>query len=161
MQASHLYDFSPGSRLVRNRGLKRDRKQHTGILLLNISWQSNTGCFGDRHERGGRDGKGAWGLFRGMDMFITLIAVVVSWVYTCKNLSSCRVCVHVHAKLLQSRQTLCNSMDYSSPGSSVHGILQAVILEWVAMPSSRDSSWPRDWTRVSYVSCIGRQVLCH
>ena len=42
-------------------------------------------------------------------------------------------------------------MDYSLPGSSVHGILQARILEWVAMPSSRGSSWPRDQT---YVSCV-------
>ena len=41
------------------------------------------------------------------------------------------------------------------------GILQARILEWVAMPSSRGSSQPRDWTHVSQVSCIGRQVLYH
>ena len=45
--------------------------------------------------------------------------------------------------------------------SSVHGILQARTLEWDAMPSSRGSSWPRDWTCVYYVSCIGRQVLYH
>ena len=44
---------------------------------------------------------------------------------------------------------------------SVHGILQARILEWVAMPSSRGSSWPRDWTHVSYISCTGRCVLYH
>ena len=43
--------------------------------------------------------------------------------------------------------------------SSVHGILQARILEWVAMPSSRGFSWPRDQTCVSYVSCFGRQPL--
>ena len=42
---------------------------------------------------------------------------------------------------------LYNHMDYSPPGSSVHGILQARILEWIAMPSSRGSSQPRDWTR--------------
>ena len=53
------------------------------------------------------------------------------------------------AKLLQSRPTLCNAMDGSSPGSSVHWILQIRILEWVAMPSSRGSSWPRDQTCVS------------
>ena len=41
---------------------------------------------------------------------------------------------------------LCNFMDYSLPGSSVHGILQARILVWVAMPSSMGSSWPRDQT---------------
>ena len=44
---------------------------------------------------------------------------------------------------------LCNPMDCSPSGSSVHGILQARILEWVAMPSSRGSSQPRDRTRVS------------
>ena len=41
------------------------------------------------------------------------------------------------------------------------GILQARILEWVAMPSSRGSSQLRDWTQIPYVSCIGRQVLYH
>ena len=51
--------------------------------------------------------------------------------------------IHVPAKLIQSCLTLCDSMDYSPPGSSVHGILQARILEWVAMSSSRESSWPR------------------
>ena len=45
--------------------------------------------------------------------------------------------------------TLCNSMDCSPPGSSVHGILQARILEWVAIPFSRGPSRPRDWTQVS------------
>ena len=44
------------------------------------------------------------------------------------------------SKLLQSYPTLCNPMDYSLPGSSVHGILQARILEWVAISFSRESS---------------------
>ena len=48
----------------------------------------------------------------------------------------------LHAQLLQSRLTLCNPMGCSPPGSSVQGILQARILEWVAMCSSRGSSWP-------------------
>ena len=55
----------------------------------------------------------------------------------------------------------CNTMNYSQPGSSVHGLLQARILEWVAMLSSRGSSRPREGTHVSYVSCIGRRVLYH
>jgi len=42
--------------------------------------------------------------------------------------------------------TLCNPMDYSPPSSSVHGIVQARILAWIAMPSSRGSPWPRDRT---------------
>ena len=52
----------------------------------------------------------------------------------------------------QSCLTLCDPMDYSPPGSSVHGILQARILEWVAIPFSRGSSPPRDWTWVSYTA---------
>ena len=49
----------------------------------------------------------------------------------------------------------------SPPGSSAHGILQTRIVEWVAEPSSRGSSQPRDWTHVSYFSCIGSRVLYH
>ena len=52
-------------------------------------------------------------------------------------------------KVTQSCLTLCNPMDCSPPRSSVHAILQARILEWVAMPSFRGSSWPREWTLVS------------
>ena len=51
---------------------------------------------------------------------------------------------------------LCNPVDYSLPSSSVHGILQARILEWVAIFSFRGSYWPRDWPWVSGVSFIGR-----
>ena len=56
--------------------------------------------------------------------------------------------------------TLCNPVDCSPPGSPVHGNFQARILEWVAISSSRGSSQPRDWTWVSCLSCIGRQI-CH
>ena len=51
--------------------------------------------------------------------------------------------------------TLCDPMDCSSPGSSVHGIFQARIQKWVAFFSFRGSSQPRDRTRVSWTSCIG------
>ena len=57
----------------------------------------------------------------------------------------------------QSCVTLCDPVDWSPPGSSVCGILQARILEWVAMPFSRGSSWPRDRTR--FLHC--RQILYH
>ena len=56
----------------------------------------------------------------------------------------------------QSCPTLCNPTDCNPPGSSVHGILQARILEWAAISFSRESSQPRDWTSLS---CIGRQIL--
>ena len=65
------------------------------------------------------------------------------------------------AKLLQSCLTVCNPVDCSALGSSVHGILQARILEWVAISFSRASSQPGDWTHVSYISCTGRQALYH
>ena len=54
-----------------------------------------------------------------------------------------------------------NPMDCSPPGSYVHGIFLGRILEWVAMPSSRSSSWHRDWIHVSHISCIGSWVLYH
>ena len=55
----------------------------------------------------------------------------------------------MHAKSLQSCLTLCDPVDCSPPDSLVHGILQARILEWVAMSPSRESSWPRDQTHFS------------
>ena len=58
---------------------------------------------------------------------------------------------------LQSRLTLCNSLDCSPPGSSVRGILQARILEWAAMLSSRGSSRPRDGTRISHISAYDQR----
>ena len=65
---------------------------------------------------------------------------------------------HVCAKSLQSYLTLYNPMK-PMPCSSVHGILQARILEWVSVPSSGGSSLPRDQTSVSCISCLGRWVL--
>ena len=50
--------------------------------------------------------------------------------------------------------TLCDPMDHSLPGSSVHGIHQARILEWTVIPFSRGSSQPRDWTSVSHMAGI-------
>ena len=60
--------------------------------------------------------------------------------------------------------TLCDPMDFwlcSPPGSSVHGIFQARILEWVAISSSRGPSSPRDWSRMPCGSCMSRQILYH
>ena len=56
----------------------------------------------------------------------------------------------------QSCLTLCDPIDYSPPGSSVRGISQAIILEGVVIPSSRDSSQPRDGT---WVSCIASRLV--
>ena len=62
------------------------------------------------------------------------------------------VCVCVCVCVTQSCLTLYDPMDCSLPGSSVHGILQARILEWVVIPFSRRSSQPRDWTCSSHIA---------
>ena len=67
------------------------------------------------------------------------------------------MCVTVRAKLLQSCLTAWDTMDCSPPGSSVHGIHQAIVAEWVVIPSSRESYWPRDQTLI--ISSIVRQIL--
>ena len=61
----------------------------------------------------------------------------------------------------QSCLTLGGPKNCSSPGSSVHGIFQARILDWVAISYTRGFSQPRDWTCISCVSCIGRWILYH
>ena len=65
----------------------------------------------------------------------------------------------VHAKLLPLSPTLCSPVDYSLLGSSGHGILQAGILEWVAMPSS--GNLPNPGIKPSCIFCTGWQVLYH
>ena len=55
------------------------------------------------------------------------------------------------SEVAQSCTTLCDPMDSSLPGSSVHGIFQAVVLEWIAISFSRGSSQTRDWTLVSRI----------
>ena len=76
------------------------------------------------------------------------------------------ICIHTHiytyicmcmCKVTQSYLTLCDPVDCSPPGSSVHGILQARILEWIAMSFSSRSSQPRDRTQVSCIA--GRRFI--
>ena len=75
---------------------------------------------------------------------------------TCSLLSN-PLCVC--AQSLSRVQLFCDPMDCTLPGSSVHGIIQARILEWVEITSSRESSQPRDRACISCVSCVGRQIL--
>ena len=87
------------------------------------------------------------------------------WVWVCvlSHVWLC-VCLCVHACMhayAQSCLTLGGPMYCSLPGSSVHGIVQARILEWVAISYSRGSSRLRNWTRVSCISCMGRLILYH
>ena len=62
--------------------------------------------------------------------------------------------MYMHAKSFQLCQTLYDPVDRSPPGSSVHGILQARIVEWIAMLSSKRSSQSRDQTHVSNISAL-------
>ena len=78
--------------------------------------------------------------------------------FPCPWLATQLSITHVTGVCAQSCPTLSNPTDCSPPGSSVHGILQARILEWAAMPFSRGSSWPRDLT---HISCFGRRILYH
>ena len=77
------------------------------------------------------------------DLFWTSVSSSITW-------GGCAVCCAV-LSWLQSCLTLCDPTDFSPPGSSVRGILQVRIPEWVAMSSFRGSSQPRDWTCISWV----------
>ena len=74
------------------------------------------------------------------------------------------LCMHAVCSVPQSCLILCNPIDYKLPGSSVHGIFQTRILEWVAISFSRKSSQPRDQTGISCISFIDRWnllLLCY
>ena len=78
-----------------------------------------------------------------------------------RQLGSLPLMPPVCAQSLQSCLTLCDPMDSSPTDSSVHGIVLARILEWVAIPSSRGSSQTRDRTLISCVSSISRWIFYH
>ena len=85
---------------------------------------------------------------------VLVMGKIIKW--HCQN-SEHSSCLNVCAKSPQLCLTHCNPMSCSPPDSSVHRILQARILEWIAMTSSRGSSWPRHWTLISYVCfMVGR-----
>ena len=97
--------------------------------------------------------------------------IILLWTWPCRYLSETlmrshtvilNICVCVYVCLVtQLCLILHDPMHCIPPDSSVHGIHQARILEWVAISFIRGSSWPRDWTRVSCISCVGRQILYH
>ena len=88
--------------------------------------------------------------------------VCLIWPSSCKDITSIGFTIHSTpacvCSVAQSCVTLCDPMDCNLPGSSVHGILLAIILEWAAISFSRASSSPRDWAPIS---CIGRWILYH
>ena len=82
---------------------------------------------------------------------------IFQW-YEYWKISSRGMCVCL---VSQSRLPLYDPMDCGHPGSSISGILQSGILEWVVISSSIGSFWPRDRTHVSCGYCTGRQILYH
>ena len=88
-------------------------------------------------------------------MYICVCIYIYIYSIMCKIDSQC---IHT-CTVAQLCPTLSNPMVCSPPGSSVHGIIPARILEWVAISSSRGSSPPRDQTSVSCSFCTGRQFF--
>ena len=82
--------------------------------------------------------------------------VEYGWFANTKASLSCNDVLCVFSQLCL---TVCDHMDCGPPGSSVHGIIQARILEWVAISSSRGSSQPRNWTHISCGSCIAGGIF--
>ena len=122
------------------------------------SWETGHSCF-LKHQ--GQASLKA-GLFNIQELRLKSIStnyITYTWIplqFQRKGLSSFCYCFlptasSVHA---QSRQTFCDPMDCSLASSSVRGIIQARILEWVGISFSRGSSWSRDWTHIPCVSCI-------
>ena len=82
-----------------------------------------------------------------LEMITSFVLFLDKWLSITLNIS-----LKVKMLVAQSCLTLCNPMDCSPPGSSVHRILLVRILKWVAMPFLRGSSWPRDWTWVFHTA---------
>ena len=82
-------------------------------------------------------------------MDVDVLTLSQGWAVSSAITATCQVLVKVKVLAAQSCPTLWDPVDRSPPGSSVHGLLQARILEWVAIPFSRGSSRLRDRTQVS------------
>ena len=108
-------------------------------------------CLEDPRDRGAW-----WAAVYGVVQSRTRLRWLSSSIPLYSFISSVCVCVY---SVAQSCPTLCDPMYCSPPASSVHQVFQARILERVTISYSRGFSWPKDWTHVSCVSCIGRQNL--
>ena len=90
---------------------------------------------------------------QGADVAATFLALAVESLRVTPTTLCWQKSLNVKVLVIQSCPALCDSMVCSSPaGSSVHGILQARTLEWVAIPFSSRSSQPRDWAEVSHIT---------
>ena len=164
LQADSLLSEPAGKPWEYKRGVKVRRGKHnmqnqaegwasTRDFLLRKGWRL-TGSMGEMQGDGGRSlcMEGIGGLVASV---CRMSCYLVRW-----NLSyKWKDCIYICICVCSVMSSLCDPIDYRPPGSSVHGIFQARITEWVAMPHSRGSSWPRDPTLVSCVSCIGRWIF--
>ena len=94
-------------------------------------------------------------------LFIMTFCSIFDFLTYCINICLFSSFLEVCCLVTKSCPTLCDPMDYSLPGSSVHGIFQTRILKWVAISFSREFSWPRNQTHFSCTSCIARRILYH
>ena len=135
--------------LVQEDPLAKGMATHSSILVWRIPWTEDPGSL---HSIGLQRAGHNW------TASITRAFLFFKAVIFC-NIYRNNACMLSHSVMPDS----CNPMVCSPLGSSVHGVFQARILEWVAISFLRGSSQPRDQRHVSYVSCnsIGRQVLYH
>ena len=138
------------------------QKRHitsTPVLLAKAKAMAIPNCKGDREvywtvcSEGGTQKLWTHGCLKHHEKGLTSHCLL--WVLTALQSSIMNTICCLDA---QSCPTICDRMDCSLPGSSVHGILQAKILKWVAISSSRGSSRSRDQTHISYT---GRRILYH
>ena len=137
--------------------LKKKKKKRMLISLGYFSWVDK-----GAEKEGPRDSTQQKIVLKARSVFCILELNITTICISC--MSEQLLVKHLqHGKCVcaQSCPTLFDPMDCNLLGSSVHWIFQVWILEWVAISSSRGSSWPRDQTHVSWVSCIGRCVLYH
>ena len=139
-----------------------NRTENWLICSINIYWRL---CYMQGARNGAMKIKSQW-LQSGKEYWDNTVLSKISSCWACihknmENLLKCRSWFSIsEAKpesesvsgVAQSCPSLCDLVDCSPPGSSVHGILQTRILEWVAISFSRGSSWPRDRTQVSHIA---------
>ena len=143
--------------------LEKEMATHSSILTWRIPWkeepsgpqstgsQSRTRLIERLNLRGVREGyiPGLYPLLGHVYLFLVSLFIIF--------LLSIHECMLSHFSSVR----LCDPMNCSPPGSSLHGILQAGILEWVVIPFSRGSCDSSNRTRIFYISHIGKQVLYH
>ena len=142
----------PGSRISLEWGMAT----HSSIIAWRIPWTEEPGRL---QSMGLRRVRHDWATSLSLSfstestncyIFENFLEDLRTWAWDVIN--SCKVSV------AQLCPALCDLRDYGPPGSSVHGIFQARILEWLALPSSRGFSWPRDQTWVLLSELLGKPI---